>query len=219
MAQRYAVVDLETTGNQIQYDEIIQIGITFIENNQITDTYHSYVKTDLEIPSFIQALTNINELDLEEAPYFEEISQSLFNLLKDCVFVAHNVLFDLNFLKSHFEKHQIQFEPKLTIDTMELFKIAFPNEESYQLSELSQSLQVDLNQAHSAYEDAKATALLFIKAIEKINSLPIDTIKQLYYLSKSLKHDLKDVLFEIVRTHQGAETHNRNIKSTRTSII
>ena len=63
MAQRYAVVDLETTGNQIQYDEIIQIGITFIENNQITDTYHSYVKTDLEIPSFIQALTNINELD------------------------------------------------------------------------------------------------------------------------------------------------------------
>lgn len=212
MAQRYAVVDLETTGNQIQYDEIIQIGITFIENNQITDTYHSYVKTDLEIPSFIQALTNINELDLEEAPYFEEISQSLFNLLKDCVFVAHNVLFDLNFLKSHFEKHQIQFEPKLTIDTMELFKIAFPNEESYQLSELSQSLKVDLNQAHSAYEDAKATALLFIKAIQKINGLPIDTIKQLYYLSKSLKHDLKDVLFEIVRTHQGAETHNRNIK-------
>lgn len=51
---------------------------------------------------------------------------------------------------------------------MELFKIAFPNEESYQLSELSQSLQVDLNQAHSAYEDAKATALLFIKAIQKL---------------------------------------------------
>ncbi|MDT3993731.1 exonuclease domain-containing protein, partial [Mammaliicoccus fleurettii] len=54
MAQRYAVVDLETTGNQIQYDEIIQIGITFIEDQQIVDTYHTYVKTDLEIPSFIQ---------------------------------------------------------------------------------------------------------------------------------------------------------------------
>ncbi|WP_422802019.1 hypothetical protein, partial [Staphylococcus xylosus] len=25
----YAVVDLETTGNQLDYDEIIQIGITF----------------------------------------------------------------------------------------------------------------------------------------------------------------------------------------------
>ena len=95
---------------------------------------------------------------------------------------------------------------------MELFKIAFPNEESYQLSELSQSLEVDLNQAHSADEDAKATALLFIKAIQKIKNLPIDTIKQLYYLSKSLKYDLKDILFEIVRTNQGQETVSSNIK-------
>ena len=150
MAQRYAVVDLETTGNQIQYDEIIQIGITFVEGFKVVDTYHTYVKTDLEIPSFIQALTNITEQDLFEAPYFEEVSTSLYAQLKDCVFVAHNVLFDLNFLKSHFEKHQIEFEPKLAIDTMELFKIAFPQEESYQLSELSQSLEVDLNQAHSA---------------------------------------------------------------------
>ncbi|WP_239740835.1 helicase C-terminal domain-containing protein [Mammaliicoccus sp. M-M45] len=212
MAQRYAVVDLETTGNQIQYDEIIQIGITFIEDQQIVDTYHTYVKTDLEIPSFIQALTNINELDLQDAPYFDEISKSLFVMLKDCVFVAHNVLFDLNFLKAHFEKYQIEFEPKLIIDTMELFKIAFPTEESYQLSELSQSLKVDLNQAHSADEDAKATALLFIKAIQKIKDLPIDTVKQLYYLSKSLKYDLKDILFEIVRTSQNTVTNSSKIK-------
>lgn len=212
MAQRYAVVDLETTGNQIQYDEIIQIGITFIEDQQIVDTYHTYVKTDLEIPSFIQALTNINELDLQDAPYFDEISKSLFVMLKDCVFVAHNVLFDLNFLKAHFEKYQIEFEPKLIVDTMELFKIAFPTEESYQLSELSQSLKVDLNQAHSADEDAKATALLFIKAIQKIKDLPIDTVKQLYYLSKSLKYDLKDILFEIVRTSQNTVTNSSKIK-------
>ncbi|WP_239719532.1 MULTISPECIES: helicase C-terminal domain-containing protein [unclassified Mammaliicoccus] len=212
MAQRYAVVDLETTGNQIQYDEIIQIGITFIEDQQIVDTYHTYVKTDLEIPSFIQALTNINELDLQDAPYFDEISKSLFVMLKDCVFVAHNVLFDLNFLKAHFEKYQIEFEPKLIIDTMELFKIAFPTEESYQLSELSQSLKVDLNQAHSADEDAKATALLFIKAIQKIKDLPIDTVKQLYYLSKSLKYDLKDILFEIVRTSQNTVKNSSKIK-------
>lgn len=207
MAQRYAVVDLETTGNQIQYDEIIQIGITFVEQNQIVDSYHTYVKTDLEIPSFIQALTNINEQDLVAAPYFEEISNDLYALLKDCIFVAHNVLFDLNFLKAHFEKFQITFQPKHTIDTMELFKFSFPQEESYQLSELSQSLEVDLNQAHSADEDAKATAILFIKAIEKIKNLPLDTIKQLYYLSKSLKYNLKDLLFEIVREN----IHNNEI--------
>ena len=35
----FAVVDLETTGNQLDYDEIIQIGITFVRQNQVIDTY------------------------------------------------------------------------------------------------------------------------------------------------------------------------------------
>ena len=33
----YAVVDLETTGNQLDYDEIIQIGITFVSNHKIIE--------------------------------------------------------------------------------------------------------------------------------------------------------------------------------------
>ncbi|MDT4047499.1 hypothetical protein RPO69_05260, partial [Staphylococcus aureus] len=48
----YAVVDLETTGNQLDFDDIIQIGITFVRNNQIIDTYHSMIRTNLEIPPF-----------------------------------------------------------------------------------------------------------------------------------------------------------------------
>ena len=48
----FAVVDLETTGNQL--DMIIQIGITFVRQNQVIDTYHSMIRTDLEIPPFIK---------------------------------------------------------------------------------------------------------------------------------------------------------------------
>ena len=55
----FAVVDLETTGNQLDYDEIIQIGITFVRQNQVIDTYHSMIRTVLEIPPFIKALTSI----------------------------------------------------------------------------------------------------------------------------------------------------------------
>ena len=63
----YAVVDLETTGNRLDYDEIIQIRITFVRNQQIIDTYHSMIRTDLEIPPFIQALTSIEEEMLAQA--------------------------------------------------------------------------------------------------------------------------------------------------------
>ena len=45
----FAVVDLETTGNQLEHDEIIQIGITFVRDNKISGTYHSMIRTDLEL--------------------------------------------------------------------------------------------------------------------------------------------------------------------------
>ncbi len=198
----YAVVDLETTGNQLDYDEIIQIGITFVRNHKIIDTYHSMIRTDLEIPPFIQALTSIEEDMLAQAPYFNEVAEDIYDQIKDCIFVAHNISFDLNFIKNAFNNCDIQFKPKKVMDTLELFKIAFPTDKSYQLSELAQAHDIPLDKAHRADEDATTTAKLMIKAFKKFESLPLDTQKQLYYLSKNLKYDLYNILFEMVRTNQ-----------------
>lgn len=40
-----------------------------------------------------------------------------------------------------------------------------------------------------------------ILAFEKFEKLPLDTLKQLYYLSKQLKYDLYDIFFEMVRQY------------------
>ena len=197
----YAVVDLETTGNQLDYDEIIQIGITFVHDNKIIGTYHSMVKTDLEIPPFIQALTSIEEEMLNQSPYFHEIADDIYKQLEGCIFVAHNVTFDLNFIKKSFKNCNIKYKPKKVLDTLELFKVAFPTDKSYQLSELAESHGIILNNAHRADEDAATTAQLMILAFNKFEALHLDTLKQLYYLSKNLKYDLHDILFEMARNH------------------
>ncbi|MGO3049473.1 ATP-dependent helicase [Staphylococcus casei] len=197
----YAVVDLETTGNQLEYDEIIQIGITFVRENKIIGTYHSMIKTDLEIPPFIQALTSIEEEMLNQAPYFYEIADDIYKQIEGCIFVAHNVAFDLNFIKMSFKNCNIKYRPKKVMDTLELFKVAFPTDKSYQLSELAEAHGIILNNAHRADEDAATTAQLMILAFNKFEALPLDTLKQLYYLSKNLKYDLHDILFEMVRNH------------------
>ena len=53
----------------------------------------------------------------------------------------------------------------------------------------------------------------YLLKLIKIESLLIDTIKQLYYLSKSLKYNLSDA--EIVRTSQGKEESLHNIKNIK----
>ena len=52
------------------------------------------------------------------------------------------------------------------IDTVELFKVAFPTDKSYQLSELAEYHDIPLENAHRADEDAATTAKLMIKAFE-----------------------------------------------------
>ncbi|MGO3725390.1 exonuclease domain-containing protein, partial [Staphylococcus carnosus] len=153
----------------------------------------------LEIPPFIQALTSIEDQMLTQAPYFNEVAEEIYELMKDSVFVAHNVAFDLTFLKKAFKKSNITYQPRKVIDTVELFKIAFPTDKSYQLSELAEYHDIPLENAHRADEDAATTAKLMIKAFNVLYTLPTDTLKQLFYLSKNLKYQLHDVIFEMVR--------------------
>ncbi|HDK5704327.1 TPA: ATP-dependent helicase, partial [Staphylococcus pseudintermedius] len=107
--------------------------------------------------------------------------------------------------KRSFKKCHIHYQPKKVIDTLELFKIAFPTEKSYQLTELAESLGIPLTQAHRADEDAYTTARIMILAFEKFEVLPINTKKQLYYLSKQLKYQLDDYFFEQVRLHDATK--------------
>ncbi len=207
----YAVVDLETTGNQLETDAIIQIGITFVRNNEIIDTYHSMVNTNIEIPPFIQALTAIEQEMIDQAPYFKDIAQTVHAKLQDCIFVAHNVAFDLNFIQRAFKDCHITYKPKKVLDTLELFKIAFPTDKSYQLSELAERHNIALAHAHRADEDATTTAQLMIAAFHKLEQLPVDTLKQIYYLSKNLKYDLHDIIFNLVR-HSNQTTISKDFE-------
>ena len=95
----------------------------FVRNQQIIDTYHSMIRTDLEIPPFIQALTSIEEEMLAQAPYFNEVAEDIYNQIKDCIFVAHNISFDLNFIKNAFDNCNIQFRPKRSWTRLNCLKL------------------------------------------------------------------------------------------------
>src|SRR5699024_5829918 len=96
---------------------------------------------------------------------------------------------------SALEQRGIKYEPRYKIDTVELSKIFMPTLEKFQLNEIAQSIGITLSNAHRADEDARATAELLIRLQKIITSMNTETLKQLYHLSKSLKHNLSDLLF------------------------
>lgn len=176
----YAVVDLEATGiTSGQVGHVIQIGITFIENYQITDTIRIDVKPPVPINQHITELTGITNDMLAEAPYFEEVAEYVQTILQGCVFVAHNLFFDYKLLQEEFLRVGINDFTLETIDTIDLAKIIYPYEKKFNLKYLIEQRNIKLNYfiEHQADSDSLATAHLFLSLLKSIEQIELPTRK------------------------------------------
>lgn len=196
----YAVVDLETTGHSpAKGDRIIQIAIVFIQDGEIGKKYVRFVNPGQKIPTFIRQLTAISDKDVADAPYFDEIAAEVAQLLEGSIFIAHNTDFDLSFLQSEFARCHVGKWVGKKIDTVELSKIMFPSASSYRLQDIAEDLGIPLASAHRADDDAEATARLFLACMEKLHTLPEDTLNLLHRRSFRLKSDLSTLFYEALK--------------------
>ncbi|MDR3156616.1 MAG: hypothetical protein LBT69_01720 [Lactobacillales bacterium] len=187
--QTIAVVDLETTAPNHKEGRIIQIGIALIQNDKIVSTFSTDVNPGVEIPQKIERLTGITNAQVKVAPFFEEVAATIVSLLKDTIFVAHNIRFDYSFLNA--ELRQIGF-PELNLcrfDTVELAQIFLPTAASFRLRDLAKKFQLNHDRPHQADSDAYVTAQLFLKIKEIIEAIPDQTLKKLAFLSPALSVD------------------------------
>jgi len=199
----YAVVDLETTGHSPEKgDRMIQIAIVFVKNKKIVDRYSTFVQPEQSIPPFISQLTSITDEDVKDAPTFEEIAGEVAEKLEGTVFVAHNIQFDLSFLYHEWKRCGIELWKGETIDTVELAKITFPSAYSYRLQDLSDQLQLPLQRAHRADDDAEATAHLLIRCYNKLLRLPTATLQQLHRRSFTLQSNVSTLFYHILKNQR-----------------
>jgi len=161
----FAIVDIETTGGFAANNRITEIAIILMQNKQIIEEYQTLINPLTNIPYHIQQLTGITNEMVEEAPTFSEVAQSIFDRLKDSVFVAHNVNFDYSFIYYQLKENGFQWNPN-KLCTVRLSRKIFPNHQSYSLGNLCQSLGIPLHNRHRALGDASATAKLFNQLLD-----------------------------------------------------
>lgn len=179
---RFAVVDLETTGGQPKDDRIIEIGIALIDGDKIVNTYESLVYPGRFIPPFVQNLTGIFPEMVESAPPFMELAETVYELLEDRVFVAHNAPFDFGFLKVELGRACCKWDPP-RLCTVKLARKVFPGFPSYSLHSLIQSLGCEDFKHHRALGDAIAAAEVLKLALGKVGESGV--LKEIKNLSAS----------------------------------
>ncbi|HFI0448189.1 TPA: bifunctional DnaQ family exonuclease/ATP-dependent helicase [Streptococcus suis] len=214
-SNRYAVVDLEATGTGADA-KIIQIGIVLVENGEIIDSYATDINPYELLDDHIKNLTGITDKQLEQAPDFGQVASSIYDMIGDAIFVAHNVKFDANLLAEalFFEGYEL-LTPR--VDTVELAQLFFPTFEKYSLGNLAEHLDLGLDQAHTAISDAMATARLLIKIQEKIKSLPLSLVENLQELADNLLFESRLVIDELVPYL--AETMSTSLESIHGLVL
>ena len=194
---KYAIVDLEATSASSTAC-IIQVGIVIMQNGLVIDEFASDVNPHQELDDHIVHLTGITDQQLSQAPDFSEIARTIFELIEDCIFVAHNVKFDANLLAEALFLEGFELRTP-RVDTVELAQVFYPTLEQYKLSYLSQVLNLDLAQAHTAIEDARATGQLLFHLMDKIASLPRQTIDMLLDFSDNFLFESELVIRDAVK--------------------
>ncbi|MCU0429197.1 MAG: exonuclease domain-containing protein [Cytophagaceae bacterium] len=156
----YAIIDIETTGGSAKWHKITEICILLHDGNSVVDRYSTLVNPERSIPPSITLLTGITNEMVATAPVFAEVADTIQELTKDAVFVAHNVNFDYGFVKQEFEALGIRFQRK-KMCTVRLSRKLLPGHRSYSLGNLCQSLGIVVQDRHRAFGDATATTVLF----------------------------------------------------------
>lgn len=148
-------VDIETNGKFGVDGKIIEIGVLRVEDGEITETFQSFVNPGGLIPFWIERLTGITNDDLVQAPYFDDIAETLKQLFDGAVFVAHNVRFDYSFLKSHFKALGYDYRPKLFC-TVRMSRALYPEHRGHSLEKIIARHGIMTANRHRAFDDAKA---------------------------------------------------------------
>ncbi len=156
----FAIVDIETTGGQVGANNITEIAIVLYNGNEIEGKFATLVNPCLPIQKYVQTLTGITDEMVASAPLFEQLAPNIFNLLKDRIFVAHNVSFDYPIVKQQLASAGFNLGTH-KICTIKYAKKIFPGLPKYGLGTLCQELNIKLKGHHRASDDALATAELF----------------------------------------------------------
>ncbi len=178
----YAIVDIETTGSYAAANGITEICIVVFDGNEVKQRYETLINPMHQIPRFIQAMTGITNEMVADAPVFEEVAETIYEILKDKIFVAHNVNFDYSFLRSQLQFSGYQYDA-VKLCTVRLSRKILPGHQSYSLGKLCHALGIQHTNHHRAGGDTDATVLLFKMLLEKDNE---------GHIVKSLKRTSKE---------------------------
>jgi predicted DnaQ family exonuclease/DinG family helicase len=167
----FVAVDVETTGLDHRTNRIIEVGAVRFFGGAVADEYSSLVNPGIEVPAEITRLTGITQSQVEGAPAFEEISDRLRAFIGEYPLCGHQVEFDLNFLNEELRRQAKQQLNNPLLDSAILSRLSLTTLTGYSLGQVALSLGIELESAHRALADARASGEIVVMLAPRLSEI------------------------------------------------
>lgn len=161
--QDCVVIDIETTGLDAQFDEIIELSAIKVRNGLATEQFSTLVKPQNDVPEFITELTGITNNALRGVPELNEVLTEYMDFIGDEVVVGHNVNFDINFLYDKYLALTAKVFSNDFVDTLRLARFLLRDIRHHRLVDLVEYYRLGDDVEHRGLADATVTLSILIQ--------------------------------------------------------
>ena len=166
--------DLETTGTNITHDRIVEISIVKLMPDGTVVERSRRLNPEMPIPAEATAVHHITDDDVAGEPTFRQVAASLSKLLQGCDIAGFNSnRFDIPLLDQEFHRAGVDFDLN-GVRLVDVQTIYHKKEPRTLVAAYRYYCGKELEEAHSALADTRATMEVLMAQLDVYDDLPVE---------------------------------------------
>ena len=179
----FVAVDVETTGTLSYVDHIVELAAVRFSKGQVQSEFSVLINPGVSMPEEASRINGITDEMLKGKPSIDEVLEDFGSFCGTSWLVAHNAIFDFQFLSTALEQHHCLPPQGVMLDTYLLSKKMFPGLSNYKLSTVAEHFKISNTLFHRAKQDAWVCGQIFNKILKKLNEQnPLIAVKKLIHI-------------------------------------
>lgn len=169
----YTILDLETTGLDPNYDDVLEIGALKVRNDTVVDRLEITIlpsEANFEVPSFVENLTGLTTQYVKNTGVSsDEGIEKLLRFTEDDLILGYNTSFDINFI---FDLALRSTGYKFTNDYIDIMRISrkvFPDLKHHRVKDMVKVFNLEKDQVHRALSDSEQEMQIYYCLQAKID--------------------------------------------------
>lgn len=206
MLRSYVAYDLETTGLDVEKDQIIEVGAIKVVDGRLVQEFTCIVNPHRQLNPYIVELTGITQ-DMVNAGYEKRpVVEEFIKFCEGFDVLGHNLMFDYKFMKAAAVSLKCPFE-KNGVDTLFIAKKTLQTLKSKKLGNICEYYGYTNKSAHRAIHDAKATAYIYEEMVKQfgVDHMELFEPKELIFKAKKqepITIKQKRYLMDLIKYHK-----------------